>query len=100
MQTKNPTAANIWKETYGIRSYEVNAEGRLSVLTLFNLLQDAASNHADALGVSVRHLQAENLTWVLSRLHLTIDALSPLAGQHSGPHLALRDKSPICPARL
>lgn len=67
------TAANIWEETYSIRSYEVNAKGRLSIISLFNLLQDAASNHADNLGVSVHHLQSENLTWVLSRMHLTID---------------------------
>ena len=72
MQEVTPPQPNIWKETYRIRSYEVTAEGQLSILTLFNLLQDAASGHADALGVSLHQLQAENLTWVLSRLYLSI----------------------------
>jgi acyl-ACP thioesterase len=65
------TAPNIWQASYEVRSYEVDAEGRLSSLALFNLLQDAASNHAQALGVSVQQLQAENRTWVLSRMRLS-----------------------------
>jgi len=65
-------APNIWQASYEVRSYEVDAEGRLSSLALFNLLQDAASNHAEALGVSVQQLQAENRTWVLSRMRLSV----------------------------
>ena len=67
-------APNIWREDYTVRSYEVDAEGRLSILSLFNILQDSASNHADALGVSVHHLMAEDKTWVLSRMRLVIES--------------------------
>ncbi len=74
MHTQPEARHPIRTETYRVRSYEVDADGRLSVPALFNLLQDAASNHAEALGVSIRHLRSENLTWVLSRLHLSIDA--------------------------
>ncbi len=63
---------NIWSEHYTARSYEIDPGGCLSILSIFNLLQDAASNHADNLGVSIQHLQDENFTWVLSRMNLKI----------------------------
>jgi len=64
---------NIWKESFHIRSYEVDCRGRLSILSIFNFMQEAASKHADALGVSVQQLLAEDHTWLLSRLKLKMD---------------------------
>jgi medium-chain acyl-[acyl-carrier-protein] hydrolase len=64
---------NILRKSYAIRSYEVNAGGRLSIPSLFNLLQDAASSHALKLGVSVPQLLAGNHTWVLSRIYLKVN---------------------------
>jgi len=66
-------AENILRKSYAIRSYEVNAEGRLSIPSIFNLLQDAASSHALKLGVSVPQLLAGNYTWVLSRIYLMMN---------------------------
>jgi acyl-ACP thioesterase len=63
---------NIWKETYQIRTYEVDCRNRLSILSMFNFMQDAASKHAQALGVSVQQLLSENHTWLLSRLKINI----------------------------
>ena len=65
---------NIWSKHYTVRSYEVDHRGCLSIVSIFNLLQDAASNHADNLGISLQHLRAENFTWVLSRMNLKIFA--------------------------
>ena len=59
-----------YQRTYAIRSYEVDAGGRLSVPSICNLLQDAASGHAFELGVSVSQLLSDNYTWVLSRIFL------------------------------
>jgi len=67
------TEENILRISYAIRSYEVNADGRLSIPSIFNLLQDAASNHALKLGVSVPQLLAGNYTWVLSRIYLKMN---------------------------
>jgi acyl-ACP thioesterase len=61
---------NTLRKSYVIRSYEVDADGHLSVSSVFNLLQDAASSHALKLGVAVSQLQANNYTWVLSRVFL------------------------------
>jgi medium-chain acyl-[acyl-carrier-protein] hydrolase len=64
---------NILRRSYAIRSYEINAGGRLSIPSIFNLLQDAASLHALKLGVSVPQLLAGNHTWVLSRIYLKMN---------------------------
>jgi acyl-ACP thioesterase len=64
---------NTLGRTYMVRSYEVDAGGRLSVPSIFNFLQDAASSHALKLGVAVSQLQANNYTWVLSRIILKMD---------------------------
>lgn len=71
-----PLKPNILEQDYVVRSYEVDAGGRLSIPSIFNLLQDAASNHALRLGVSVHQLLAKNYTWVLSRMMLRMDASS------------------------
>jgi len=68
------TKENTLCRSYGVRSYELDAGGRLSVPSIFNFLQDAASNHALKLGVAVSQLQANNYTWVLSRIILKMVA--------------------------
>lgn len=63
----------LWREEFKVRAYEVDPRGRLTVQSLFNYMQEAAGNHAAELGVSVEQLFRDNLTWVLSRVHLRID---------------------------
>jgi acyl-ACP thioesterase len=65
---------NVWREDYQIRSYEVDCRNRLSILSMFSFMQEAASKHAAALGVSIQQLLAENYTWLLSRLKIKIIA--------------------------
>ena len=61
---------NTHLEKFKVRSYEVDVNGRATILTISNFLQEIAGNHAGKLGVSVDKLFAKKLTWVLSRLHL------------------------------
>ena len=65
---------NIRQENYRIRSYEVDCRNRLSILSMFSFMQEAASRHAEALGVSIHQLLAENYTWLLARLKIRIAA--------------------------
>jgi acyl-ACP thioesterase len=65
---------NAWREDYQIRSYEVDCRNRLSILSIFSFMQEAASKHAEALGVSIHQLLEENYTWLLSRLKITISS--------------------------
>ena len=63
---------DIWSGIYPVRSYDVDARGRLSVVSICNFLQDAAGCHAHALGVSVDQLRTIRLTWVLVRMRLEL----------------------------
>lgn len=65
-------APSIWTESFRVRAYEVDVEGRASIQTLCNYLQEAAGNHAHARGMAVDQLAARDLTWVLTRLHLRV----------------------------
>jgi len=62
----------VWIESFRVRAYEVDASGRASVPAVCNWLQEAAGNHATALGWGVDVLQEKGLTWVLSRFHLRL----------------------------
>jgi medium-chain acyl-[acyl-carrier-protein] hydrolase len=70
----------VWRETFPVRLIEIDAHGTLSVGALCDYLQEAAGNHAGALGFSVWDLRQRHLTWVLSRLRLCVDRL-PAAGE-------------------
>lgn len=59
---------------FPVREHELDADGRLSVVSLCAHLQDAASRHAGELGFSVERLTQSGLTWVLARLLVEIDA--------------------------
>ena len=64
---------NVWRQNFSIRSYEVDCHSRLSIVSVFNFMQEAASQHADALGVSIQQLLSENYTWLLSRLKIKMN---------------------------
>jgi medium-chain acyl-[acyl-carrier-protein] hydrolase len=68
------------EEAFLVRLFESDAQGALSAGGLCNYLQEAAGDHAAALGVSVAALMQRGLTWVLSRLRLRIVRL-PAAGE-------------------
>jgi acyl-ACP thioesterase len=70
----------VWSETASVRLIEIDAHETLAVGALCDYLQEAAGNHAGALGVSVARLMERHLTWVLSRLRLRIDRM-PAAGE-------------------
>jgi medium-chain acyl-[acyl-carrier-protein] hydrolase len=65
----------LWRETFRIRSGEIGPAGRLRLPALCDLLQEAAGNHAAALGFGSDALLARGRTWVLSRLRLEVEAL-------------------------
>lgn len=64
------TKKMIWQETYQIRNYELHSKGHMSIQAICNYLQEAASCHAEHLEMSYHDLIAQNLIWVLSRLHV------------------------------
>lgn len=62
----------LWTERVRVKSYEVDASGRLSFRALFNLFQEVAGQHATHLGVGFEALRQHDLFWVLSRIRVDI----------------------------
>ncbi|SRR5690554_1386618 len=63
----------VWTEHFRVRSYEADSSGRASIQNICNYLQEAASNHAAELGVSIEQLTDQQLVWMLARLHVQVD---------------------------
>ena len=66
----------LYEKRITVRSYEVDLHGVVRPTALLNYLQDAAGDHARALGIGVRDLMSSGLTWVLSRTHLRIFSMA------------------------
>ena len=58
------------KYSFKVRSYECGPDGRATLPTICNFLQEAASLHADSLGFGKGDFAAagENISWVLTRM--------------------------------
>jgi len=57
-----------YEKVYRIPVYDIGADGRLNTHSLFNYLQDIASEHAVKLKFGKDDLMKENRFWVLSRI--------------------------------
>jgi medium-chain acyl-[acyl-carrier-protein] hydrolase len=67
----------LFEKEYRIHVYETGPDGKLNLYSLFNYMQDIASDHAIKLGFGRDDLMAENRFWVLSRMYAEI-SLNPL----------------------
>jgi len=61
-----------FEKEYRIHVYETGPDGKLNLTSLFNYLQDIASDHAIKLGFGRDDLMRENRFWVLSRIYAEI----------------------------
>lgn len=62
-----------FEKEYRIHVYETGPDGRLNLYSLFNYMQDIASEHAIRLGFGRDDLMRDNRFWVLSRVYAEID---------------------------
>ena len=60
----------IQTDTYAVRGYECDANGRLSVPTLMNWMQESANRNAIDYGIGIDDLARQNLGWMLMRFRL------------------------------
>jgi acyl-ACP thioesterase len=61
------------RQSFRVRWYETDQQGRLRPPVLCRLLQEAATAHAAELGVAVETLIGGGVAWVLSRLKLAVN---------------------------
>ena len=62
----------VFEKIFSVRSYEVDSMGKVRATAILNYLQEAAGDHARLLGIAVRDLLPQGLTWVISRMHLKL----------------------------
>lgn len=65
----------LFEKEYRIHVYETGPDGKLNLCSLFNFLQDIASDHAIKLGFGRNDLMKDNRFWVLSRIYAEINLL-------------------------
>jgi medium-chain acyl-[acyl-carrier-protein] hydrolase len=58
-----------FEKEYRIHVYEMGPDGKLNLFSLFNYMQDIASEHAIKLGFGRDDLMRDNRFWVLSRMY-------------------------------
>jgi medium-chain acyl-[acyl-carrier-protein] hydrolase len=69
-----------FEKEYRIHVYETGPGGELNLCSLFNYMQDIASDHAVQLGFGRDDLMRDNRFWVLSRMYAEINCW-PLWGE-------------------
>jgi len=62
-----------FEKEYRVHVYETGPDGKLNLYSLFNYMQDIASDHAIKLGFGRDDLMRENRFWVLSRIYAVIE---------------------------
>ena len=62
-----------FEKEYRVHVYEMDPDGTLSLPSLFNFMQDIASEHAENLGFGRSDLMKEKRFWVLSRMYVEIE---------------------------
>ena len=68
----------LHRETYTVRTYEIDHQKRMTVPALVRLMQEAAMQHVLELKLSVWDLEAERIAWVLMRMQLDVKRLPRL----------------------
>jgi len=63
----------MFEKIYTVQQYETDQRGFARPVALLNYLQSAAGEHSALLGVAVSDLRKSGHTWVMSRLHLTME---------------------------
>lgn len=62
-----------WLEDFRLRIYEVGPDGLATATTMMNVFQEAASHHAESLGMGYPQLSPRSIGWALTKFRLTMD---------------------------
>ena len=68
----SPENPGVWVEEFKLYSFQVDFRKFASLETLCRIFQEAAWNHAEALGLGFEQLQKKQKIWVLSRLLVNV----------------------------
>lgn len=66
------------EEKFEIKTYQCSEFGTFKLKTLFDYLQELASDHADKIGVGYEECLKKNCAWVCAKYHLVINSFPKL----------------------
>ena len=66
---------SVWRESFEIKSYNVDFQQKIKPSALMQFFQEVASNHAATLGAGYDTLMARELFWALSRLTVEVERM-------------------------
>lgn len=61
-----------WEESFNVRIYDTDFNNKIKISSIFNYMQEAATNHADHLNWGREELIDKKLFWVLSRVRVDV----------------------------
>lgn len=61
-----------WEESFNVRIYDTDFNGKIKISSIFNYMQEAATNHAANLNLGCEQLLDKELFWALSRVKIDI----------------------------
>lgn len=70
-----------YEKEYIIRSYECNINNELRIVTLLNIFQDIADEHASKMKLGLEYCLSRGLAWVGSNYHIKINRLPKIHEQ-------------------
>lgn len=62
-----------YKEDFTVRSYQTDLNARMKPSAILEVMQEAAGQHSERLGVGRNALLAKNVAWVLTRVEVDMD---------------------------
>lgn len=71
MQTSEPRYF-VWTESFIVKAFEIDTDGRALLSVLANYMQEAAGSHAARLGFAMEKLFEQGQGWVLNRFTIQV----------------------------
>ena len=68
-----PIMLKIYKEDFTVRSYQTDLNARMKPSAILEVMQEAAGQHSERLGLGRSALLAKNTAWVLTRVEVDMD---------------------------
>ena len=65
----------MYSFTSRVRYSELDSEGDLSLLALFNYLQDCSSFQSESLGLGIGHLRDKGIAWMIAGWNVQVESL-------------------------
>ena len=73
----------IYKEDFTVRSYQTDLNARMKPSAILEVMQEAAGQHSERLGLGRSALLAKNTAWVLTRVEIAGVQEAPSAQRRS-----------------